>query len=154
MPGPQALANNSGMSGTGAGEHYPRQNSLEVNVFQVNCSDVARFIDADNQTWTGFLRMQLGFISKTVYIDPHMGSANNAGICNVWTMTLWLSGQLWHAIPGPELARTAERFAKVFGRDVTPHRYPSAAGLDVLRIEPTLYGALEAGHATRALFSR
>lgn len=106
VPAGPGFVTDSGLEGGGAnpGEAYARQDALEINTFEVNCSEVSSFISADNATWTEFLRGQLGFISKTTTLDPRPGP--DPKVCTVWTFTKWLSREMWGAIPPAGFATT------------------------------------------------
>jgi hypothetical protein len=93
------------------------------------------FVQADNATWTAFLRQQLGFVSKATLVDPAPGDN-----CTVWTITRWLNRELWKSIDPSGLEATAAAFAKALAPIVAPapQRYPTAAGLDVIVDAPTL----------------
>jgi hypothetical protein len=65
-------------------------NALEINSFAIKCSELGRFVAADNATWTAFLRTRVGFVSKQTLVDPAPGPN-----CTVWTVARWLSHTMW-----------------------------------------------------------
>ena len=102
--------------------------TLEVSSFSLVCADLERFVSADNATWTAFLKVQLGFVSKSTYIDPTPGTN-----CTVWTVTRWLTKALWKSIAPAGLEATAKAFAAAMAPFPAPMpaRYPSPGGLAV-----------------------
>ena len=117
--------------------------SLEASSFRMVCADLDRFVQADNSTWTAFLKKQLGFVSKSTFIDPAPsggGGGSGGANCTVWTITRWLTRELWKSIDPAGLEATAEAFAKAMAPFPAPmpQRYPTAAGLDVAVDTPTV----------------
>eukprot|EP00039_Didymoeca_costata_P000097 m.44103 g.44103 ORF g.44103 m.44103 type:complete len:976 (+) comp10049_c0_seq1:208-3135(+) len=101
---------------------------FEENYFNISCSQVAAFVKADNMTWNKFLSQQLGFVRKFTLVDPQ----TNGTSCTVWTITEWLSRDLWKSISPSDLASTQAKFVSIFGSSPALHRYPTSLGLDVV----------------------
>lgn len=101
---------------------------------RIDCSSVARFVEADNTTWTKFLAAQVGFARKLTLTAPREADAAIGSNCSVYTMTLWLSRQTWAAIPGADVARTAAAFAKEFGYSPKLDRIPTSLGYDAIKM--------------------
>lgn len=114
--------------------------AVEQLIAAVNCSDVARFLAADNASWTAFLRTQPAFVDKvtllepnTVTVDPPTHAYPGAPhTCRVHLMVLWASRVAWKSIPSATLQAVQASFVRDYGLNapvLTP--FPTAAGLDV-----------------------
>jgi uncharacterized protein (TIGR03792 family) len=106
--------------------------AAELNFYSVPCIQVARFIAADNQTWCKTLSEQAGFRRKLTLIQPSDLTTPESN-CTIWTLTMWESRELWHAIDPALLGATANEFEREYGAAVPVHRFPTAAGLTVER---------------------
>ena len=118
-------------------EQSGQPEAIEVNYYNVSCGRVGEFIRVDNATWSLFLSAQPGFRQKLTLL-PDVDSPTAAGLrghdenCTVWTMTRWETRTLWHAVPLDGIQKTAAKFAAIFGHDVNPNRFPTAAGLTIV----------------------
>lgn len=90
---------------------------FEMNFFTVNCSSLARFVSADNTTWTPFVSHQVGFRRRLVLVPPPSppppARTSSPLQCTAWTVTEWETAQMWQSLSPDALAREAASFAKV-----------------------------------------
>eukprot|EP00041_Stephanoeca_diplocostata_P031974 m.1010532 g.1010532 ORF g.1010532 m.1010532 type:complete len:1024 (+) comp24060_c0_seq2:222-3293(+) len=106
--------------------------AVEQLVATVNCSDRARFLAADNESWTAFLRTQPAFLDKLTLLAPSAGSGSAPASCRIHLMVLWASRRAWKSIPAATLEAVQASFVRAYGADapvLAP--FPTAAGLDV-----------------------
>ena len=109
---------------------------LEILAFDgVPCGDsVARFAQANNATYTAFLRKQQGFVARETLVDDHSSSATvrlEAGSpnCTVWTRTRWSDMAAYEAVCSGKAGSTAcadvhSQFVSRMGFDPPMRRLP------------------------------
>ena len=102
----------------------PAASALEQLLSTLPCADVDRFVRADTQTWTEFLRYTPGYVRKSLRVQPVNASSVRAArrgghpdMCEVWATISWYSRELWKAIPQDALERTQQAFVMAFGSE-------------------------------------
>ena len=107
---------------------------LEQLCTTLPCGEVDRFIAADDQVWTPFLRMTPGYVRKAVRTRRVDLNHELSDLCEVWDDVEWFSRELWKAIPASELAATQSAFIAAFGSTLPePQPLPGGgAGLNIL----------------------
>jgi hypothetical protein len=135
----------------------PWNGETEAAACDANSEVARRFFDADNATWTAFLKKQPGFIRKYTMLvaqppppPPDIAGANvPAPTCQVLTYIEWESRELWKSISAAELNQVDIAFQNAWNNDAdfTEESYPAPvpkpfpADGNGLQVESDLLGA-------------
>jgi len=108
---------------------------IEFNRFTLgDCTQVEKFVKADNKTWTAFLSEQPGFVRKLLLLDSSR--------CQIYTYTEWLSYNDWQAVcANPTVCQKVhQEFVLLFGSDPPLERLPTSEGLAIRTGKSSLNG--------------